>query len=346
MQRQKEKLSEQVKSHANREPEPTEPYGGNTEQMISSGSTLLDLAISGGRVRGGGLPSGILVEIFGPASSGKTVMLCEIAGNVQRQGGEILFRDPEARLDRQFAKLFGLNTYTMDYGQPDTVPEVFAPIREWKPEPEGKVHGVFADSLAALSTDWEAEDKDKHGMRRAKEFSQELRKTCRIIRKNNLLVVCSNQVRQNIDAGPYGQKYISPGGEAVGFYSSLRLRTSTPSKIIKKVKVAGKEIKKVVGVETEVTVHKSSVWEPYHTAPLYILFDYGIDDIRANLQYVKDMAGAKLYQLGNEDLSRSLDEACIIIEENKQESSLQDYVINLWEEVEEKFKQERKPKHG
>lgn len=345
MQRQK-KLSEQVKSHANRKPESAESYGGNTELMISSGSTLLDLAISGGRIRGGGIPSGILVEIFGPASSGKTVILCEIAGNVQRQGGKILFRDPEARLNREFAKLFGADISDKDYSTPDTVPEVFAPIRKWEPEPEGAIHGVFADSLAALSTDWEAEDKDKHGMRRAKEFSQELRKTCRIIRNRSFLVVCSNQVRQNLDAGPYGQKYKAPGGEAIPFYSSLRLRTSAPSKIMKRVKVVGKEIKKAVGIETEIIVHKSSVWEPYHTAPLYILFDYGIDDIRANLQYIKDMTGAKTYHLGGDSLSNSLDEACQEVEKNQQEKSLKNYVINLWEEIEAKFKQERRPKHG
>ena len=71
-------------------------YDGNDEVMISTGSTLLDLAISGGRKRGGGLPGGILVEIFGPSGCGKTVLLCEIAGGVQRQKGKIMFRDPEA----------------------------------------------------------------------------------------------------------------------------------------------------------------------------------------------------------------------------------------------------------
>jgi DNA repair protein RadB len=337
------KLSDQVKSHSNRKQEAEEPYGGNIEIMIPTGSTLLNLAISGGRVRGGGIPSGILAEIFGPASSGKTVILCEIAGAVQRQGGKVLFRDPEARLNKEFARLFGLDTSEMEYSTPNTVSEVFKPIRTWDPKPERAVHGAFADSLAALSTDWEMDEKDQYGMRRAKEFSEELRKTCRVIREKNFLVVCSNQVRQNLDAGPYGQKYRAPGGEAIGFYSSLRLRCSNPQKIKKTAKVAGKDIKKVVGVQTEVEVFKSSVWEPYHTAPLYILFDYGIDDIRANLQYIKDMTGERSYQVGKESY-KSLDEACIQAETYEYVDEIKKNTINLWEEIESKFNQKRKPK--
>jgi len=209
------KLSRQVRAKVSKKPEKKQEYDGDTTKMISTGSTLLDLAISGGRVRGGGMPAGILVEIFGPASSGKTVLLSEIAGAIQRQKGDVMFHDPEARLNKQFARIFDLDTDEMNYSTPDTVPEVFKAVRKWVPEGEG-IHGVFADSLAALSTDMEMEkdEGDKMGMRRAKEFSEELRKTCRVLSKNNYLMVCSNQIRQNLDAGPYGQRYKSPGGEA------------------------------------------------------------------------------------------------------------------------------------
>src|SRR5690606_5284105 len=116
----------------------------------------------------GGIPAGILVEIFGPASAGKTVLLCQIAGNIQRTGGQIMFHDPEARLNKQFARMFGLDTEEIKYTTPDTIPQVFEEVRKWEPEGDG-VHGVFADSLAALSTDMEmGEDGDKMGMRRAK----------------------------------------------------------------------------------------------------------------------------------------------------------------------------------
>ena len=79
-------------------------------------------------------------------------------------------------------------------------------------------------------------------------------------------MVCSNQIRQNLDAGPYGMKYKSPGGEAIGFYSSLRLRFGSPQKIKEKKKIRGKEHQRVVGVHTEIEVFKSSYGSP--TEPL------------------------------------------------------------------------------
>jgi len=321
-------------------------YEGNIEKMISTGSTLLDLAISGGRVRGGGIPSGILVEIFGPSGAGKTVMLCEIAGAIQRQGGEIMFHDPEARLNKQFARMFDLNTEVMDYKTPDTIPEVFSAVRKWDPGSKGKVHGVFADSLAALSTNMEmgSDDGDKMGMRRAKEFSEELRRTCRVITKNDLLMVCSNQVRQNADAGPYGVKYSTPGGLSIGFYASLRLRANTPEKIKVKRTIAGKEVVKVIGVETKIEVFKSSIWKPFNVAPLIILFDYGIDDIRANLQYIKTYTKATTYVIGGEKLAVSLEDAIAIIERDNRQEELRQEVIDLWEEIEKKFESDRMPK--
>lgn len=325
----------------------TKQLDGSTETMISTGSTLLDLAITGGRVRGGGIPGGILVEIFGPAGTGKTVLLCEIAGGVKRQRGEVMFRDPEARLNKQFAKLFGLDLDQVEYDTPQTVPEVFKPVRKWEPEPEGSIHGIFADSLAALSTDQELDDNDPYGMKRAKEFSEELRKTCRTLTQKNFLMVASNQMRQNLDAGQFGQKYKSPGGEAIGFYSSLRLRLRKPKKdaqIRRVAKVAGKDLRRVVGVTSEVEVFKSSVWEPYRTAPVTILFDYGIDDIRENLKFIKTYTKATTYVVKGEKLSQSLDDSIAIIEEDKLERRLRREVIDLWTEIEEKFKRERKPK--
>jgi len=347
MERTRNTLTDQVREKTSK---PThsvqeEPYDGNYETMISTGSTLLDLAISGGRVRGGGIPGGILVEIFGPNQSGKTVLLCEIAGNVQRLGGSTLFLDPEARLNKQFATIFGFAVDETDYSNPDTVTEVFTKARSWNPSFEG-INGIFTDSLAALSTnlEMEKEEGDKMGMRRAKEFSEQLRKTCRILKIKNRLMVCSNQVRINQDAGPYGQKYVAPGGEAMSFYSSLRLRASKPEKIKKTKKVEGKDVVRVIGVETEFEVFKSSIWKPYRSAPLYILFDYGIDNIRANLQFIKDYTEHTVYTCNGESLDKSLDTAIHIIEEEGREEELKECTIDLWEEIEKKFESERKPK--
>ncbi len=339
-------LTAQIKRSISTPVKKKREYDGDFGTVISTGSTLLDLAISGGRIRGGGLPVGILVEIFGPSSCGKTVLLSEIAGAVQRLKGDITFFDPEARLNKQFATIFGLDTTELDYQQPDTVTGLFQSIRAWEPTNLKRVNGIFADSLAALSTDLEMDNKDgdKMGMRRAKEFSEELRKTCRIITSNGYLMVCSNQVRVNTDAGPYGQKYNTPGGEAVGFYSSLRLQARKPGEIKVKEKVAGKEITRTIGVRTEFKVFKSSIWKPYRTAPISILFDYGIDDIRENLQFIKDYTRATTYTLSGEKLAVSLEKSIEVVEEYNAEDDLRNEVIELWESIEQKFEVERKPK--
>lgn len=342
-----EPLSAQVKRKVqnNKIQEEKQP-DGNFNQVISTGSTLLDLAISGGIKRGGGIPGGVVVEIFGPSGAGKTVLLCEIAGAVQRKGGQVRFDDPEARLNKTFAQLFDLNTDDIEYATPDTVPEVFKNIREWKPSDPSLINGTFTDSLAALSTDIEMDNDegDKMGMRRAKEFSEGFRKNARIITKKNYIMVCSNQVRENSDAGKYGVKYKSTGGFAIGFYASLRLRAMNPEKIVVEKKVAGKTVKRVIGVNTTFEVFKSSIWKPFHSAPVVIRFDYGIDDVYANLQYIKDFTSNTIYQVGDHKLDVSLEKSIQIVEELNLEKKLKKQVITLWEEIEEKFETTRKIK--
>ena len=157
-------------------------------------------------------------------------------------------------------------------------------------------------------------------------------------------MVCSNQVRVNIDAGAYGQKYTTPGGESVGFYSSVRLRTSSGKKIKQEIKVKGRTVSKVMGIVTQVEVFKNSTDAPYRTADVYIGFDYGIDDIRANLQYLKDFTKTSVYSLNGRSLSKSMDEAISIIEDEGLESELKEAVIDLWESIQAKFSKDRKPK--
>ena len=157
-------------------------------------------------------------------------------------------------------------------------------------------------------------------------------------------MVCTNQIRQNFDAGPFGQKYTTPGGEAVGFYSSLRLKTNVLKKIVKEVTFRGKEISRVVGVEVEIEVFKSSIDRPYRKAPLTIIFDYGIDDIRQNLQFLKTYGKSKTYILGDRSLDMSMDKSIAIIEEENLTERLRQEVILLWNKIELQFKSNRRPR--
>jgi recombination protein RecA len=347
MQRAKQKLSQQIKEKVSAPPPEKKPeYDGDFGTIISTGSTLLDLAISGGRVHGGGLPGGIFVEVFGPSSSGKSVLLSEIAGAVQRQGGEIIFADPESRLNAQFASMFGLEIKEGNYSTPNTVTEIFQTLRKWKPEKTNVINGIFADSLAALSTDLEMDndDGDPFGSRRAKEFSEQLRKTCREIKEKNYLMVASNQVRDVIGATQYQAKTKSTGGKALEFYPSLRLQFANPKEIKRTEKIAGKEVTRVIEIETPIRIFKNSVWEAYRTATITINFKYGIDNIKDSLQFIKDYTTNTVYCLGEQKLSNSMAEAIKIIEDSNAENELREEVITLWEYIEQQFTTERKPK--
>lgn len=315
-------------------------YNGD---RISTGSLLLDLACGGPETPG--MPGGIMVVGYGPSGSGKTVLACEIAGNILRSGGELDYKDSEARLNKDFAAIFGLKHDEMKYDRPNTIPEAIRPLYKWQVD-KSKINGYIIDSLAALSTDTEMdnEDGDKMGMRRAKEFSEHLRKGARIVAENNILLFCTNQIREKADAQKFERKDINPGGKAIEFYASLIFRFSNIKPIRAEVNVAGKKVKRDVGMEATIEVVKSSIWKPHRSAPIILYFDYGIDDIRANLQYIKDFTANKVYQVKDIKLSNSMDEAIKQVEEQGLERKLRKQVIELWTSIEDRFKIERKRK--
>ncbi len=300
------------------------------DRVISTGSTLLDLAISGKRRKGGGIPGGLIMEIFGPPGSGKTAILSEIGASAQSRGGQVMFLDPEARLDQEYARIYGIKLDAKDYYRPDTVSQVFEKIYGWQPKKDG-INVIATDSLAALSTELELEKGDKMGMRRAKEFSEGLRKTARIISNNGWIIACSNQVRD----GEYGET--TPGGQAIPFYSSIRIRVSSVGKIEKKTVINGKEVKRIVGIESKCFIRKSTVDSPFRECPLSIVFGYGVDSIRDELQYIKTMKGETTYICPDGKSYVSLDKAVSYVEENKLEQQLKSSVIDLWDEVEQHF---------
>lgn len=313
------------------------------DKVVSTGSTLLDLCISGKRIRGGGLPGGIIVEVFGKSGTGKTAILEEIAASIQSRNGEIRYLDPEGRLDHEYAELFGVDITEKNYSRPDTVKELFDMIRATKFKRSDIINGYLSDSLAALTTDMEMDDNDKRGQRRAKEFSEGLRKVCRLIAKENWLIVCSNQVRE----GEHGE--YSPGGLAIPFYSSVRIRVSpiyqkgVSPKISKEVKIGDKKIEKVIGIRSTCETIKSSIDDPFRRCNISILFGYGIDDIRDNLQYLKDMNNYSSYNCIDKTFV-SMEKAIEYIEEKGYRRALKEQVIDLWEKIDKEFELKRKKK--
>lgn len=319
------------------------PNKGNFDLVVSTGSTLLDLAISGDKKEEGGIPGGILLELFGQSGGGKTALLSEICSSAQKRGGEVKFADPEARLDKEYTKIYGVNIKKdfFDYSMPDTVSEVFDLIWNWQPKNNNAINIFAGDSIAAFSTDMEMENEDKMGMRRAKEFSAGLRKTCRIIRNNNWIIAFTNQLRQDQSG------YTTPGGMGIPYHASLRIQVAPAykgHKIKKEVTLpSGTKVGKVIGVNSVCTIVKSSVGSPYRTAPICIVFNYGIDDIMANLQYCKDMKKNTKYNAITKEFL-SMEKAITHIEDNDLANDLKKETIVLWKEIQELFNVNRKKK--
>ena len=326
------------------------PNEGDFTKVISTGSTLLDLEISGRRIRGGGIPGGVLLEVAGDSQTGKSAILGEIAASCQANKGEVRYDDPEGRLDEEYSKIYGMEINKANYDTPDTVSQVFRNINHWEPKNNDVINVSCEDSLAALSTDMEMdnEDGDKMGMRRAKELSEGLRKTCRKIATNNWVIACSNQIRVGKGGGT-----TTPGGKAVGFYASIRIAlkpiygdTKLEKTItIKRGKDKKKKVshKKVIAVRTECEV-KKTVDEPYGKCKISIRFGYGVDDVRENLLYIKqNMALDKFICPDGQEYS-FVEDAAVYIEDNNLENELREQVIDLWEEIDRTFKEKTKRK--
>jgi len=320
-------------------------------KAISTGSTLLDLTISGRRRREGGIPGGIIVEIFGKPSSGKTALLSEIIASTQARDGSVKYLDPEGRLDLEYSRIYGVSLEKKDYYRPKSVRELFdTHIKGWKPKNPDVINAIAADSLAALCSDLDLDGGDKRGQQRAKLFSEGCRTTAIDIADNNWLIACSNQVR----VGEHGETV--PGGNAIPFYASLRIRVDMVNKIEREITLKNKDeenkgdkrkdvtIKKVIGIESSCFIRKSSIDRPFRECSIYILFDYGIDTVRGDLQYIKDMTGNTVYDCCDGKTYMSLDKAINYVEENNLQEKLKNNVIELWNIIENKFQITRQPK--
>ncbi len=313
--------------------------------VVSTGSTLLNLAISANRIHGGGVPPGIMVEISGLESTGKSAILAEICAATQARNpkGDVLFADPEGRFDAEYRRIYQVNLPIKNYHRPDTIPQMFALYDKWQPKAKGiSVYG--ADSLAALTTELEMEKGDKMGMRRAKEFSEGLRVYCRKIAQDKRLFVCTNQVRE----GQWGRK--TTGGNAVRFYSSLRieLRRAKEWQIVRKRKLIrgekNKELEQQIGVMHIAEVIKSSVGPPFRKVPIFIEFGYGVDDVRGNLVWLKDMTQNTRFGWDKQTKAQNIDLAIQKVEDNRRIADLREEVIALWLEIDDLFAIDRVPK--
>jgi len=312
--------------------------------VLSTGSTLLDLAISSERVHGGGVPAGVIIEIYGPSSSGKTAVLADLAASAKYHGGAARFDDPEARLDTAYARQCGLDLCDQEYGRPNTVEELFEGLNAWKPPANG-ISVSCEDSIAAFSTRAEMADPDMQyaAAKRAQKYHQGFRTMGRRIAENGWVIACSNHELVSFDSGAK----TTPGGNALKYWASIRIRIAKAYQQgdIKKSWTIpeGAKVERIVGVQSIAKVIKNTTGAPFREAPIYIIFGHGIDDIRGNLQWLKDTLKLPSYDCINANYAQ-MDPAIRHIEEYNLEAELREKVIATWNRIDDHFRINRKPK--
>jgi recombination protein RecA len=275
-------------------------------EAVSTGSLTLDAALGIG-----GLPKGRVVEIYGPESSGKTTMTLQVIAETQKQGGTAAFIDAEHALDPKYAENLGVNIDDLLLSQPDSGEQALE-ITDTLVR-SGAVNTIVIDSVAALTPKAEIDGDmgDSHMGLQARLMSQALRKLSANIKKSNTLVIFINQIRMKIGV-MFGSPETTTGGNALKFYSSVRLDIRRIGAIKK-----GDEI---VGNETRVKIVKNKVAPPFRIAEFDILYGEGVSKeselIDLGVKYnILDKSGA-WYSYGKDRIGQGKDNSRIFLKDN------------------------------
>lgn len=258
--------------------------------FVSTGCAMLDLAVS--NRPHGGIAFGRVTEITGLEGSGKSLVAAHTMANVQRSGGVAVLIDTETAVNWEFFDAVGLNRdENWVYAHLDTVEDIFAAveniIESVRRSSKDRPVIIVIDSIAAASTKREMEntyDTQGYATNKAILISQALRKITSTIGKQKVALVITNQLRQKLNAPAFADPWTTPGGKALAFHASTRIRLSQVGKISKK----DGDDKETIGVKIKAQVTKSRLGPPLRIAEFDIYFDRGIDEFGSWLKFLRD----------------------------------------------------------
>ncbi|MCK5085598.1 recombinase RecA [Candidatus Parcubacteria bacterium] len=274
-------------------------------EFTPTGSISLDIAL------GGGVPQGRIIEIYGPESSGKTTLSLHIVSELQKKGGTAAFVDAEHALDPEYAKKIGVKTNDLIISQPDSGEQALE-IVEALVRSEA-VDMVVVDSVAALTPKAEIEGEmgDSHMGLQARLMSQALRKLAGITHKSNTTVIFINQIRMKIGI-VFGNPETTTGGNALKFYSSVRIEVRRSAKIKK-----GEDI---IGNRVKVKIVKNKVAPPFKTTEFDIMYNEGIsyygDILNSGVKYGIIKKGGAWYNYQDKKLGQGSEASKGFLKEN------------------------------
>lgn len=280
-------------------------------ETISTGSISLDMAL------GGGIPKGRVIEIFGPESSGKTTIALHVIAEAQKTGGTAAFIDAEHALDPQYAKRIGVNLDNLLIAQPDNGEQALEIVETLVRS--NAVDVIVVDSVAALTprAEIEGEMGDAHMGLHARLMSQALRKLTAAISKSKVAVIFINQIRMKIGV-MYGNPETTTGGNALKFYSSVRLDIRRVGQIEGAGTTEGG--KEMTGNRVKAKVVKNKIAPPFKVAEFDIMYSKGISssgdmlDLATQYEFVR-RSGA-FYSYGELKLGQGRENAKVFLEAN------------------------------
>jgi recombination protein RecA len=254
-------------------------------EWVSTGATMLDLAIS--NRPHGGLPVGKIIELSGLEGTGKSLLCGHLISETQKRGGHAVFFDSESAIDKNYWTALGIDIGKVNCVAFTTLEELFTRLElcigTFRKVASDRLLTIFVDSVAQASIEKEMEaDHGIDGYNTGKSLilGKAMRKITNLIAKQRILLVFTNQLRYNMNAGPFGDKWITPGGKALSYSCSVRLRLANLGKV--------KKNEQVIGVEAQAQVIKNRCGPNYRIAQFQIHYDSGIQDLASWLTYMKE----------------------------------------------------------